>query len=144
MTAATTGKRTIEVDADGSASSLRGPTDLLHLHVPNGIVAECGEHAGVGGATVLPTGVGAARDPAIERLGMALPDADRVGHPLGHVYADPIGLAIVTRLLDAARKAAAGRGPRVSSSGGSSGCSTSSTTTSPNRSASPTSRRLPG
>lgn len=93
---------------------LRGPTDVLHLHIPNGIIAECGEHTGVGGTAALPTNVSAARDPAIERLGMALLDADQIGHPLGHIYADSISLAIVTKLLDAARKTAAGGPPKIS------------------------------
>lgn len=93
---------------------LRGPTDVLHLHIPNGIIAECGEHTGVGGTAALPTNVSAARDPAIERLGMALLDADQIGHPLGHIYADSISLAIVTKLLDAARKTAAGGLPKTS------------------------------
>lgn len=93
---------------------LRGPTDVLHLHIPNGIIAECGEHAGLGGTAALPTSVSTARDPAIERLGMALLDSDQIGHPLGHIYADSISLAIVTRLLDAARKTAAGGRPKNS------------------------------
>ena len=93
---------------------LRGPTDVLHLHIPNGIIAECGEHTGVGGTAVLPTSVSTVRDPAIERLGMALLDADQMDHPLGHLHADLISLAIVMRLLDAARKTAAGRRPKIS------------------------------
>lgn len=83
---------------------LRGPTDVLHLHIPNEILVECGRHTDPRAAAALPSGASATRDPAIERLGMALLGADELGSPYGHIYADSISLAIVTRLIDSARK----------------------------------------
>jgi AraC family transcriptional regulator len=83
---------------------LRGPTDVLHLHVPNEVLAECGDHNLACGTASLTPGASAARDPAIERLGMALLGADDLDSRLGRLYADSISIAIVTRLLDVARK----------------------------------------
>lgn len=81
---------------------LRGPTDVLHLHVPNEVIAECASHTHPRSSASLPVGASSARDPAIERLGMALLGADELGSPFGRLYADSISIAIVTRLLDAA------------------------------------------
>ncbi len=83
---------------------LRGPTDVLHLHIPNEVIAECARHAHPRGSVSLPVGASTARDPAIERLGMALLGADEFGNPFGRLYADSISIAIVTRLLDTAGK----------------------------------------
>jgi AraC family transcriptional regulator len=83
---------------------LRGPTDVLHLHIPNEIIAECGKHTDPRGTARLPSGASSARDPAIERLGMALLGADEFGSAFGSLYADSISIAIVTKLLDTTRK----------------------------------------
>jgi AraC family transcriptional regulator len=83
---------------------LRGPTDVLHLHIPNEVLVECASHIHPRGTATLPSGSSTARDPAIERLGMALLGADDLGSPFGRLYADSISIAIVTRLLDTARR----------------------------------------
>lgn len=93
---------------------LRGPTDVLHLHIPNEVLDECGRHTDPRGTVALPSGPSAARDPAIERLGMALLGADELGSPFGRLYADSISLAIVTRLIDTARKRSAAERPKAS------------------------------
>ncbi len=87
-----------------AVGQLRGPTDVLHLHIPNAVIAECASHAGERGAAVLPRGASTAPDPAIERLGMALLGADELGSAFGHLYVDSISIAMVTRLLDTARR----------------------------------------
>ena len=83
---------------------LRGPTDVLHLHIPNEVLAECASHIHPRGTATLPSGSSTGRDPAIERLGMALLGADELGSPFGRLYANSISIAIVTRLLDTARR----------------------------------------
>jgi AraC family transcriptional regulator len=79
----------------------RGPYDILHLHVPNRLVAECAGET-TGGTTLMRSLNGVPRrDMTIEVLSRALLDADRVGGPLGQLYADSIGVAIIARLLAA-------------------------------------------
>jgi AraC family transcriptional regulator len=92
---------------------LRGPTDVLHLHIPNEVIAECASHAGARSAAVLPPGASAAPDPAIERLGMALLGADELGSPFGRLYADSISVAMVARLLDTARRTSPAERPKA-------------------------------
>jgi AraC family transcriptional regulator len=93
---------------------LRGPTDVLHLHIPNEIIAECGRYMESRGTAEFPSGPSSARDPAIERLGMALLEADEFGSAFGSLYADSISIAIVTRLLDTARKRNHSERPKAS------------------------------
>ena len=77
----------------------RGPFDVLHLHVPNGLIPEicrdiaAHEPAGFGSQTTL------ARDTTAERLARALLAAERIGGSYGRVYAESVGIAIVARLL---------------------------------------------
>jgi AraC family transcriptional regulator len=77
----------------------RGPYDVLHFHVPNGLISEicrgiaAQETAGFGSQTTL------ARDTTAERLALALLAAERIAGSYGHVYADSVGIAIVARLL---------------------------------------------
>lgn len=92
---------------------LRGPTDVLHLHIPNEIIAECGQHIDPRGTAALPSGASTARDPAIERLGMALLEADGLSGSFARLYADSISIAIVTRLLDTARRTSRTERPKV-------------------------------
>lgn len=90
----------------------RGPYDVLHLHVPNALIAECAldlpPQSVVLGANANPS-----RDPMLERLACALLGADQLGGSFGQLYADCIGIAIVTRLASA-RQAAVGERPKVS------------------------------
>jgi AraC-like DNA-binding protein len=77
----------------------RGPYDVLHLHVPNSLIAEFGrelagcEMAGLHSEAVLTP------DPIAERLARALLVVEEIDGPSGELYADCISTAIVTRLL---------------------------------------------
>lgn len=91
----------------------RGPYDVLHLHVPNAVIAECardmpGRHVPV----ICSKGV-AGKDLVIDSLGRALLEANRVGGSFGQIYADCISIAIVTRLLAAGNRAAASERPKA-------------------------------
>jgi AraC family transcriptional regulator len=90
----------------------RGSYDVLHLHVPNHIIAECagditGRPMPVLGSNGLPR-----KDPTVDALSRALLDADRVGGSFGQLYADCIGIAIIARLLGSEKRVA--ERPRVS------------------------------
>jgi AraC-like DNA-binding protein len=92
----------------------KGPSDALHLHVPNELLAEyaCGLARGRNAtffSESAPT-----RDPVIEQLGRALLCAEDFGNPFGQLYADCIGGAIVARLLGWATRLALADRPRVS------------------------------
>ena len=82
----------------------RGPYDVLHLHVPNGMIAECAGEEPDGPTPSLHAAGTPTRDATVERLGRALLDADEFGGSLGQIYADCVGIAIVTRLLAATRR----------------------------------------
>jgi AraC family transcriptional regulator len=80
----------------------RGPYDVLHLYVPNTVIAECardfiGKYAPALRSESVPR-----KDIVIDWLGRALLEADRVGGSFGQTYADCISLAIVARLLASA------------------------------------------
>lgn len=85
----------------------RGAHDVLHLHVPNTLIAECARDMPGHQAAALCSRATPTKDPMVEQLARALLDADRVGGSLGQLYADCINIAIVARLLAAARKAPA-------------------------------------
>jgi AraC family transcriptional regulator len=90
----------------------RGPYDILHLHVPNDLIAEytcdmTGHPMPVIGSSGVPR-----KDMTVEALSRALLDADRVGGSLGQLYADCIGIAIIARLFASANRAV--ERPRVS------------------------------
>jgi AraC family transcriptional regulator len=77
----------------------RGPYDVLHLRIPNRLIAECaGDMCGPQTAA-LCSGKALMRDPLVDSLARALLDANQLGSSLGPIYADSIGLAIVARLL---------------------------------------------
>jgi AraC-like DNA-binding protein len=92
----------------------RGPYDVLHLHVPNHLIAECARDMPDHQAAALRSAATPANDPAVERLGRALLDADQVGGSFGQLYADSVSVAIVARLLASAGKAPSCERPRVS------------------------------
>jgi AraC-like DNA-binding protein len=80
----------------------RGPYDVLHLYVPNTLIAECardmpGRHAPVLRSEAVPR-----TDIVVDWLGRALLEADRVGGSFGQTYADCISMAIVARLMASA------------------------------------------
>jgi AraC family transcriptional regulator len=83
----------------------RGPYDVLHLHVPSTLIAECARDIPADPAPILPSAPTLFRDPVVERLGMALLRADDLGGPFGQLYADCINVAIVARLLASAQQA---------------------------------------
>ncbi len=80
----------------------RGPYDVLHLYVPNTLIAEYardmpGQHAPVLRCEAVPR-----KDMILDSLGRALLEANRVGGSFGQTYADCISMAIVARLLGSA------------------------------------------
>ena len=91
----------------------RGPYDVLHLHVPNALIARYADEAGEGDAWALRSTAMVAQDPVAERLGRALLAADETGGAFGQLYADCISTAIVARLLAATREALAGSRPKI-------------------------------
>jgi AraC family transcriptional regulator len=88
--------------------------DVLHLHVPNAIVAEYGE-AGCDQRRMSPAITGhTVIDPVIERLARSLIHADELGGAFGQSYAEGIGLAIIAQLFGGNSGAASTGGSRVS------------------------------
>ena len=90
----------------------RGPYDVLHLHIPNALIAEiCRDFSGreVAGFSFQPALM---RDATTERLARALLAAERIGGSYGQLYADNVGIAVVTRLLSL-QQAAAPERPKV-------------------------------
>ena len=79
----------------------RGAYDVLHLHLSPGLVAECLEqaegypHAG----EISLADRHFSRDPVIERLAQSLLMAEDSGAVFGELYAESVGIAVVTRLL---------------------------------------------
>jgi AraC-like DNA-binding protein len=79
----------------------RGPSDALHLHVPEILIAECTRDIEDHPPHRLGADTALARDPTIERLARTLLGANDIDAPLGQTYVDYIGIAIVARLLGA-------------------------------------------
>ena len=90
----------------------RGPYDVIHLHVPNSLIAKCAEEAG-GEVNTLRPAAALVQDAVVERLARALLAAEETGGALGQLYADCISGAIVARLLSSTRAAVAGVRPKV-------------------------------
>jgi AraC-like DNA-binding protein len=80
----------------------RGPYDVLHLYVPNTLIAECARDMPGHQAPILRSEAVPRKDMIVDSLGRALLEADRVGGALGQTYADCISMAIVARLLGSA------------------------------------------
>jgi AraC-like DNA-binding protein len=89
----------------------RGPYDVLHLHVPNNLVAECARD--MTGHPALCSRIAPSKDMTVDSLGRALMEADRVGGSFGQIYADCISIAIVARLLASANRVAANDRPKI-------------------------------
>ena len=88
---------------------LRGPFDVLHLHVPNAFITELAGDAIETGTAQLRTGAALTQDPLLERLARALLAAEDLGASFGRLYADGVSTAIVTRLLGSSRGSASRR-----------------------------------
>ena len=69
--------------------------DLLHLHVPNILVAECARDMTGHPVPELCSKSVPSKDITVDSLGRALLEADRVGGSFGQLYADSISIAIV-------------------------------------------------
>jgi AraC-like DNA-binding protein len=82
----------------------RGPYDVLHLYVPNTLIAECARDMPGHQAPMLRSEAVPRQDIAIDWLGRALLEADLVGGSFGQTYADCISMAIVARLLASASR----------------------------------------
>src|ERR1700688_4091177 len=91
----------------------RAPYDVLHLHVPNILIAECARDMKGQVAPALCSKFALGKDMMVDSLGRALLDADRVGGSSGQLYAASRSIAIVTRLL-----ASSNRTPTERSNGG--------------------------
>jgi AraC family transcriptional regulator len=91
----------------------RGPYDVIHLHVPNALIAElCRTNAREELGELRPGAV-FTQDAVIERLGRALLAAEETGGPLGQLSADCINTAIVARLLALHRGSPGAHRPKV-------------------------------
>lgn len=91
----------------------RGPYDVLHLHVPNNLIAECARDM-IGHPTpVLCSNEVPRKDITVDALSRALLEADRVGGSFGQLYADCIGIAIIAKLLASANRLATAERPKV-------------------------------
>src|ERR1700690_546392 len=77
----------------------RAPYDVLHLHVPNALIAECARDMKGQVSPALCSKFALGKDMMVDSLGRALLDADRGGGSSGQLYAESISIAIVTRLL---------------------------------------------
>jgi AraC family transcriptional regulator len=82
----------------------RGQYDVLHLHVPNNLIAECARDMTGHPMPVLCSKGIPSKDITVNSLGRALLEADRAGGPFGQLYVDSIGIAIVARLLASANR----------------------------------------
>jgi AraC family transcriptional regulator len=91
----------------------RGPYDVLHLHVPNDLIAECARDMGGHPMAVLGSNQVPRRDITVDALSRALLDADRVGGSFGRLYADCIGIAIIARLLASANRTTTAERPKA-------------------------------
>jgi AraC family transcriptional regulator len=91
----------------------RGSYDVLHLYVPNNLIAECARDMTDHPAAVLCSKSVPSKDITVDSLGRALLDADRVGGSLGQLYADCISIAIIARLLASGNRLAATERPKV-------------------------------
>jgi AraC family transcriptional regulator len=91
----------------------RGPYDVLHLHVPNRLIAEFSRDASGTEPSGLQPAAQMTQDPVAERLGRALLASEEAGKPFDQLYADCISTAIVARLLGSSFRAASSARPKV-------------------------------
>lgn len=100
----------VQVTEPGASARcvFRGPYDVLHLHVPNALIAEVAQENGGGEIGTLRADMAPTQDPVAERLGRSLLAAEESDR-FGELYADCVSTAIVARLLASTRRPA-GRG----------------------------------
>jgi AraC family transcriptional regulator len=91
----------------------RGPYDVLHIHVPNALIAKFSRELSGCDEGALHSGPVLAQDPVAERLGRALLAAEETGGAFGQLYADCITTAIVSRLLAPTRHVGSGGRPKI-------------------------------
>lgn len=91
----------------------RGPYDVLHLHVPNSLIAALGREVSDSDPGSLRSGAFLIQDPIVERLARALLAADETGAPFRELYADSISTAIVARLLASTQRTTAAQRPKI-------------------------------
>jgi AraC family transcriptional regulator len=94
----------IQVSSANSESTalFRAPCDVLHLHIPDILIAQQYEKA-LGdsfNSKLLAGGSDFFFDPEIERLGFAMLTATGLGCAAGQRYVESLSLAIVARVLD--------------------------------------------
>jgi len=82
----------------------RGAYDVLHLFVPNTLIAECDGDMPGRRAGMLCAGIQPGRDAIVEWLGRSLLAANEVDGCLGRMYVDSLSMAIVARLWSLARR----------------------------------------
>jgi AraC-like DNA-binding protein len=92
----------------------RGSYDVLHLHVPNDLIAECARDMFGHEQALFRSRSDPAVDPTVDLLGRALLGANKLGDSFARLYADSVSIAIVARLLTSAARVAASNGPKVS------------------------------
>lgn len=106
---------TIGISKPGEAlrAVFRGGYDVLHLHIPNSLLASFLPGCRDSEAAIADVFADrrTLRDPAIERLAHGLVHAGDVGDVFGPKYVDSICVAMVARLLDL-HTAAASRAPK--------------------------------
>jgi AraC family transcriptional regulator len=106
---------TIAINKPGQSlrAVFRGGYDMLHLHVPNTLLASYldGSFENPAAVAEIFTDHTTLRDHAIERLANGLVHADNVGDIFGPKYVDSICVAMLARLLDV-HSAAAARSPK--------------------------------
>jgi AraC family transcriptional regulator len=91
----------------------RSPYNVLHLHVPNGLIAEFSGEMGGTETGNLRSEARLTQDPVAERLGRALLASEEAGQPYGQLYADCVSTAIVARLLGSSKRTMPGTRPKV-------------------------------
>jgi len=91
----------------------RGPYDVLHLYVPNNLIAECARDMTGHPVPLLSSKSVPSKDRTVDLLGRALLEADRLGGSFGRLYADCISIAIIARLLASANRPATTERPKV-------------------------------
>jgi AraC family transcriptional regulator len=92
----------------------RGAYDVLHLHVPNAMIAEYADAECSQNRTTPLIGDCPTVDPVIERLARALTHAEELGGAFGRSYADGISLAITAQLFGGSGEGGSNDRPRVS------------------------------
>ncbi len=92
----------------------RGAYDVLHLHVPNEMVAEYADSECSQTRTMPPIANRPVVNPVIERLARSLIHAEELGSSFGQSYVDGISLAITAQLLGGSSDDAPASRARVS------------------------------